>query len=180
MGVLVGFLPWIASWILNSFELYIPGILIPLVMLARPVLRGQAKLLDKVSLVFFSILAIGVIGLQWRHFEHWSSAASNGTLALMAWGSILVGTPFTIEYARETVPEDVWHLPGFLYVNQVITAVWALSFSIQAVVALLATEQYLVGSADEIVSIACTVFAVMFTNRFPDAYTRRKKASPVA
>ena len=36
-----------------------------------------------------------------------------------------IGKPFTLQYARERVPEERWKSPRFARINFVITSVWA-------------------------------------------------------
>ena len=45
-------------------------------------------------------------------------------------GTLALGRPFTLQYAREQVPPDLWDSPAFLHTNYVITAVWALAFAV--------------------------------------------------
>jgi hypothetical protein len=47
-------------------------------------------------------------------------------------GSLLVRQPFTLQYAREDAPREMWHEPHFLRANYVITWVWAMAFAIEA------------------------------------------------
>ena len=42
----------------------------------------------------------------------------------IAFGSVILRMPFTLQYAREDVPEEYWHEPEFLRVNYLITWVW--------------------------------------------------------
>lgn len=46
-----------------------------------------------------------------------------GILAI-ALGSMLIGRPFTLQYAVESVPAEIAAIPGFLRANYVITAAW--------------------------------------------------------
>lgn len=49
-------------------------------------------------------------------------------LALVAWGSLVLGKPFTAEYARSAVPQTVWNTPGFRRVNAMVAEVWGTVF----------------------------------------------------
>jgi len=48
-------------------------------------------------------------------------------LALIALGSLLF-TPFTEQYARESVPREFWSSPRFKRVNRQLTLMWTLVF----------------------------------------------------
>jgi hypothetical protein len=55
---------------------------------------------------------------------------SYGTLTAVTWGSLLIGHPFTMQYAKEEVDRSVWQNPGFIHANRVITAFWGVLFLI--------------------------------------------------
>ncbi len=40
--------------------------------------------------------------------DNWSGEMSNVVLTLIAFGSILFRTPFTLQYAREEAPRELW------------------------------------------------------------------------
>lgn len=50
-------------------------------------------------------------------------AVDTGVFIIMA-GSILVRYPFTLQYARESVPAEIVAMPGFLRTNYVLTGAW--------------------------------------------------------
>jgi hypothetical protein len=54
-------------------------------------------------------------------------------LALMAFGSLAIGSPFTLVYAREWVPAHMWNNPHFHRVNRILTALWGAAFLLSAV-----------------------------------------------
>jgi hypothetical protein len=58
------------------------------------------KILDTVTLVFFVLVAVGLIGFGWTILATYMTPLVNLTLMGIAWGSLLAGTPFTIQYAR--------------------------------------------------------------------------------
>lgn len=54
---------------------------------------------------------------------------SSFILSISAWFSIVIGKPFTIQYARESVPREKWQHPTFIKINQAVTFVWACAFT---------------------------------------------------
>lgn len=46
------------------------------------------------------------------------------------WVSIIAGRPFTLQYARESVPEAYWRTPGFIHTGYFISIVWGIIFLI--------------------------------------------------
>jgi hypothetical protein len=51
-------------------------------------------------------------------------------LFLMVLTTLIVGKPFTLQYAREQVPDSLWKTPQFIRSNYVITGVWSGAFLI--------------------------------------------------
>ena len=51
-------------------------------------------------------------------------------LFLIVLVSIVIGRPFTLQYAREKTPREIWSRPEFLQTNRTITAVWAAAFAL--------------------------------------------------
>ena len=48
-------------------------------------------------------------------------------LALISFGSLLL-TPFTEQYARESVPRELWSSPRFKEINHRLTLMWSWVF----------------------------------------------------
>lgn len=99
-------------------------------------LRGSSpKLLEYTDVVFFGALAIFVaVASDDTHdwLERWSGEVANIALVVIAVGSILIRQPFTLAYAREETPKELWENPAFLRTNYIITAFWAGAFIIEA------------------------------------------------
>jgi hypothetical protein len=51
---------------------------------------------------------------------------ANGFLAAIIWLTILVGKPFTLQYARADLPRERWDDPGLARSCQFIAIVWGL------------------------------------------------------
>jgi hypothetical protein len=99
-------------------------------------LRGKSvKILELFDITFFTLLAIFVAVASdstkdW--LELWSGEIANVALAVFALGSILFRVPFTIQYARDEAPKELWDNPVFIHINYVLTWVWAIAFLIGA------------------------------------------------
>ena len=59
--------------------------------------------------------------------EH-AGLISNSSLAVIALISIVIGKPFTIQYAKEKVPADKWKTPLFIRINYLLSSFWLLMF----------------------------------------------------
>jgi hypothetical protein len=181
--------PWIAMALLNGegrFELSV-GVAFAMsaVIFGASLLRGQSpKLLEFADVTFFAIL--GVIGLvasdttiDW--LEKWAGEISNIALVVIAGFSMLIRTPFTLQYARETVDRSMWDNPVFLHINYVITAVWTGAFLVSAISGFIG-DAILDDSNNMwtgwIIQIGAIIVAIRFTEWYPDygAAKAREKA----
>jgi len=171
LRLLVGFLPWIIFGALGNTWPSVALILalaLSAVAFGRQVLSHSVKILDAVTFAFFVFIAIGLIGFGWTIVSIYMTLIVNLVLMAVAWGSLIVGAPFTIQYAREQTPPEVWTTPLFLHINQAITAVWGLSFFLSAVLSLYRHAT----SDDSLVAqyawVVFTAAALIFTVYYPD------------
>ena len=139
LRLIIGFLPWIIFGALGSrwpFLALILALAVSAVAVARQAFSHSLKILDAVTLAFFVFITIGLIGFGLTILATYMTLIVNLTLMAVAWGSLIVGAPFTIQYAREQTPPEVWRTPLFLRINQAITAVWGLDFFLSALISL--------------------------------------------
>jgi uncharacterized membrane protein len=176
LRLVVGFLPWIILAVLGS-RWFLLSLVLALatstVTTVRQFRNRSLKILDTVTFAFFLFVAIGVIGFRWMVLGIYMSLLVNVTLMAIAWGSLLAGVPFTIQYAREQVAQEFWHTPLFIRINQSITAVWGLDFFLSALVSLYRHET---GDRSLISQYAWVLFslgAALFTVYFPTWYRAR-------
>ena len=175
----VGFAPWIVFSVLEGpkrYELAIGAALAIAVLelVLGSIVGARPKLLDVAAIVFFLGMLIagslvGPGGQTW--LDRWSGEVSNIMLVAVALLSILVRSPFTIQYAREMTDKEYWNAPVFLHVNYVLTWVWTSAFAITAFVG-----WYGDGPLNQpdniwtnwIIQIALLIFAIRFTEWYPD------------
>jgi len=132
LKILLGFLPWILFGILagpplTRLELALAVALAATLALGWKQLR-QGFFLTWGSLLFFAFVLLLVAFLKnlWV-IEHLDLLA-RASLAAIAWGSIIAGAPFTLQYARESVPEALWQTSGFIHTSYIISIVWGIIF----------------------------------------------------
>jgi hypothetical protein len=182
MNTLLGFAPYIAFYVAISFvtvetTLWIAAVVALLVTGWNWRRSGSPKVLEIGSVVVFAAIAAFTAVSHWR----WTLigvrlAVDCGLLALVLF-SLAIDRPFTLQYARERAPEQVWNTPLFLSVNRRITWVWAAAFA--ALVAAHAVVVFVPGTphmVDTVVTIAALVGAFRFTAWYPEA-ARRKAAT---
>lgn len=101
----------------------------------------------------------------------WTGEMSNIALTVFAVFTLLIRRPFTLSYAKETTPEELWDAPAFIRINNAVSAVWAGSFAFAAVVGFIGIVW--LHDADNfwtgwVLQLAATFFALSFTEAYPD------------
>jgi hypothetical protein len=175
MGILLAFAPFIvfaiADRLIGPTEGLIAAALISLALLLRDwVTPGRAP---KVLEIGTAILFGGMALYQGLAIPSWSVIAVrlcvDSGLLLIVLFSLAVGRPFTLQYAREQVPKDLWSSPEFVRTNYMITAVWALAFLVMVIAELaLLTMPELPKRIGVIAIVLALVGAVKFTSWYPE------------
>nr|WP_223249392.1 hypothetical protein [Williamsia marianensis] len=143
--------------------------------------RGSSiKFLEAFDVTYFAVLVLlaqfGSDGLiNW--LEHWGGEMTNIALVSFALGSILIRQPFTLQYAKESTPEELWKNPLFLHINYMITWSWVIGFGVAAAAGFYG-DAVLDDSGNFwtgwIIQLAGTIFALSFTEFYPDYATDRE------
>ena len=133
--------------------------------------RHNPKILELVSLAFFIFDFVALYLLRWATIGHYQGLLVHLLLASIAWGSLLAGTPFTLQYARESVPRERWQTPGFVRSNQLITGVWGSDFILQALV--LQWQAAKGGMLASVFSVSFSALAIAFTLWYPERARRQ-------
>jgi len=126
----------------------------------------DALIIEIGSGVFFVALVALAFGAPQSGLLSYSAALSSAALGVIAWGSLAIRRPFTLGIAKQTTPREAWAEPMFLRVNVIITLVWAISFTLGAV--LLAVIVHSGGGvvARVVAQVAAFVIPMVFTVRY--------------
>jgi hypothetical protein len=179
VSIFLSFAPYIAFFVALKLVAVVPAlwvatgvaILITAWNLAR---GGSLKILEIGSLIVFAALA------SLTTIEHWDWTLMGVRLVVdcgllvIVLVSLAIDQPFTLQYARERVPKEVWGNPLFLSVNRPITWVWAAAFA--AMVGSHAAVVFMPGtpvSLDVLVTVFALFGAFRFTQRYPEAVRNR-------
>jgi hypothetical protein len=182
MSILLGLSPFLTFFVLMRLATPGAGLVGALAVSSLLGLRmwwrsESVKILEVGSLILFGLLT----GYTLLAAPRWTVAmrlAVDGGLLAITLVSLAIDRPFTLQYARERVPQQYWGLPIFLSTNRIITGVWAVTFAIH--VAADAAAEYVSVIPiwlDVVVSIAAFVGAVVFSRRYPEAVRRRALAN---
>jgi hypothetical protein len=144
--------------------------------------RGSSlKFLEVFDLAYFAVLVLlaqfaSSDVIHW--LERWGGEMTNIALVSFALGSIIVRQPFTLQYAKEEAPEELWKNPLFLHINYMITWSWVLGFGVAAAAGFYG-DAVLDDSGNFwtgwIIQLAGTIFALSFTEFYPDYATDRAR-----
>jgi hypothetical protein len=133
--VLFGFLPFVLFAVCDHYVPTAAALLLATVssalLLLRDRRRGKTlKLLDVGALIVFGGLSLysELASVTWSVLG--VRLCVDFGLFLVVVISIAIGQPFTLQYAREQAPPEVWSKPEFLRVNVRISSVWALAFGV--------------------------------------------------
>jgi intracellular septation protein A len=173
MGIFIGFAPFIIYSVLvsnNSFEeAAVAALVTSIVLNGWSLLQGQRpKLLNLAMLGWFAILTVISLTGDDSWVADWSYVISNFAIAAIILFTILIGQPFTREYAEETVPEENWTSPVFLKATGAIAWAWFAALVLMGVSSYVAYQN----PADEmwwnwIIPIGLFIAAFKFTEAYP-------------
>jgi hypothetical protein len=178
MSILLGLAPFILFFVVMRFGTPLIALtaatVVAAILMGRGAMRGVSpKILEIGSLILFGVLTLYTLAAH----ADWSIAgvrlAVDGGLALIVLVSLAIRRPFTLQYAREQVPEQFWSSPIFLRTNALITGAWFGAFLISAACDAAAIWLPSVPLVAEIVlSVGAFVAAVWFSVWYP-AHVRR-------
>ena len=180
MGILLAFAPFIAfaaiDRLIGSAEGLFAGFAVSAVLLLRDWLGGNRspKVLDIGTVTLFGALALYtlVANPAWSIFG--VRLVVDAGLLVIVIASLVIGQPFTLQYAREEVPQAVWTSPEFVRTNYVISAVWALAF----VVLVAADLAFLyIPDLPPRVSVIATILALVGATKFTAWYRDRSRVA---
>ncbi|MHB8051712.1 MAG: hypothetical protein ACYDEZ_00220 [Methanoregula sp.] len=142
ISLLTAFVPWIAFTLVAEAPLgnpqmglilaFIVGIVLTVVTSYRQLLKGY--ILSVVTIVFFVVFFILIIGLQQYYLANYLSVLSMLILTVVCWATMLVRFPFTLQYSREGIDPERARSAPFMRVNYIITAVWGIAFTISTAI----------------------------------------------
>lgn len=175
--VLLGFLPWILFYLLplHSIKELKLGITICLFLTIIVTYKDLQRkfILPWVTLIFFALVFIFVVVLDVKFLTLYMGILVNVALTGLALGSLAVGKPFTIQYARLEVPKEKWSHPVFIFINQVLTFVWGISFLFNLGVNVVNRLYPMSNFVLSLFLHTSTLGALIFTMWFPQWYRKK-------
>ncbi len=134
-GIYIALIPWVLFTLITQHDTLQAAAVVALlaaVAIALPaLLSGRPKLLELgavAAFAGFTAVAFAADAATAAWLARYARAIAAGLLALIAFGSLLA-TPFTEQYARESVPRQLWSSPRFVAINRQLTLLWACVFT---------------------------------------------------
>lgn len=184
MSMLLAFAPFIAFALLSrttsSAMALLVAAAIALAMLVHDRIAGRSlKLLEVGTAVLFcGLAALTATGILRLSVVDVRLVVDAGLLAIVL-TSLVIGRPFTLQYAIERVPPEIAATPAFHRANTVITGAWAFAFALMVAGGLLLRfEPAVPASVGTTVIVAATAGAVWFTHWYPQRLRRRAQGQP--
>lgn len=138
-GIYLAFVPWILFSLITQRDSLTAAAVVALIasilIALRSISTSGPKLLEIAAVgafVGFAIVAVVADASATMWLERYARAIAALMLAAIAFGSLLF-TPFTEQYARESVPRQFWSSPRFRLVNRRLTTMWGCVFSAMVV-----------------------------------------------
>ncbi|MEV5647766.1 hypothetical protein AB0L57_05870 [Nocardia sp. NPDC052254] len=174
------FLPWIVLAVASGVDNRVGalgGLLTSLVLLAADRRAGRQVdevILDLSTAGFMAVFAAWALAAPDSPVLDYGAALAMVWLAATAWLSLALRRPFTLGIARRSVSADIARLPAFIRINVVVTTVWAVGFTCEAVALTLVQHNAPHNVAAMVVcKVGIVGAAALFTARYPE-YARRR------
>ncbi len=174
---LFGFLAWIVFLLLptNGWEPLRRAVVISLiisVVFSWKQLR-DGFILAWATVAFFLLCAIAFYGFEWIWLANHMAIIANTFLAGIIWFTVLIGKPFTLQYARADLPPEQWYDEGLVRSCRTIAIFWGMLLPVPVAfnVFQLFYPTALPGAVYFSISVFCIFFGIFGTR----VYTRLKR-----
>lgn len=167
------FFPWIIFFIFLGYDeieyqLGAIGALITLLLLARKGLR-RWFLFDWASLLFFVFICASIYSFFHPTIYTNADIIASIILSVLAWSSLIVRKPFTMEYAKQSVAKEYWQTKVFHQINTHLSFIWAICFSLMTLLNILqrvgiGTRQWM----DEIIPLFLLLVTIWISIWYPE------------
>lgn len=133
LKLLLAFAPWFAFWFIaghSMLRLQIAVLVASVLVVIMAVMKIHRGMILWAGYAFFAFALVFVVWQQ----NHWViqhlGILATGSLFVSTQLSILFGRPFTEDYAREHVPQELWNTAAFVRSCFITTSVWSSIFFI--------------------------------------------------
>jgi hypothetical protein len=169
---LLGFLPWILFLLLptDGWELLRRAVAICFVASVVFALKQLRKgfILSWATLLFFLACTIAFYGFGWIWLAKHMGIIANSFLAGIIWFTVIIGKPFTLQYARADLPQERWYDEALFRNTRFIAIFWGVLLLIPT--AFSTFRYFYPGTLPDRfyfgLSLSCIIFGVAYTTYF--------------
>jgi hypothetical protein len=175
VSYLRSFLPWIVYAAISGASASaiewaaLTALVVAVLVIGYQVRAGSAYdalILEIGSAVFFAGMAALAFAAPHSTLVGYSSALASTALAVIAWGSLAIRRPFTLGIAKQTTPSEFWDQPLFMRTNVIITAVWAVSFTVATAILVVLVHAGADTVLRGVIQVVTVVIPLVFTIRY--------------
>ncbi len=174
LGIVAGFIPWVIFSMLYKnntpaiLEASVCAIFISLIINWYELRNGF--IFSWGSIICFSIIGVNGYFNICKWIINNPHVLLNCTIPLIIWISLIVGKPFTLQYAKLQVSPEKWSSPLFIKINNILTIMWGICLSISAIPSLLMSYSTYYQSIwwNTILYYLCLGIAVWLNRKLPD------------
>jgi hypothetical protein len=182
LKLLLAFAPWFAFWFIaghSMLRLQIAVFVAAALVVVMAVTRLHRGAILWAGYAFFAFALIFVVWLKntWT-IQHLGILAT-GTLFVSAQLSLLFGRPFTEDYAREHVPEELWDSASFVRGCFTTTSAWSCVFLINTLLNIVKFQHHEIPEWRITLSeYAMIIAGIAFTNIYSKIARRKRGVLP--
>jgi len=131
---MLGFMPWILFFFISGHSLssleraLIICFVVSFVIGFQDLRKGFFLAWGTISFFILCIILINGYKVTW--FATHMTILANGFLASIMWVTIILGNPFTLQYARAEIPKELWYDENVIQGCRLIATVWGILMSI--------------------------------------------------
>lgn len=170
-------LAWLAYGLVSASGRWTLAALLALIVATANVAyefsRKAAKLMSCTTAGFFAFALVTTLAAGPALFRNYNIFVTWLVFAAVTWIALLVGFPFTIQYAREQAPREIWDDPLFVRLNVILSVVFGAMFTVNAglgAIAMLTGHPLVLGL---ILPMSLLIAAIVFSRLYPKYYSRR-------
>ncbi len=172
-----GFLPWLAFLFLptNNWESLRRAVVICLILsvvFSWKQLR-HLFILQWATVAFFFLAAISFYGFEWIWLAKHMALITNAFLDGIIWLTVLIGKPFTLQYARAELPQERWYDEDLVRSSRSIAIFWGILLLIPTV--LNAFQILYPAALPKTFYFSMSVFGIVLGTFFTVFYKRLKR-----
>ncbi len=177
LAFILGFLPWILFLFLptDGWEPLRRTVAVCLFVSVVSAWKGLRKgfILQWATLLFFLFCTISFYVFHWLWLARQMGIIANAFLDGLIWLTVIVGKPFTLQYARADLPKEEWYDENLIHGCRFIAVFWGMLLLLPTVCN--ALQLFYPGAVSDrfsfYLSLSCIIAGIAYTT----FYKRKKR-----